>query len=129
MQISTSASTLRLRTWHRLFREFARKAGVEGPRRLENAARLRGGKIPESLLPAQRDFLRSLDLTATPEYRKERYELIAKGEERVGKLEERNAVVFKGLTEYHDQLAAKYYAASRRPWLPVEPDPPMPPTQ
>lgn len=29
--------------------------------------------------------------------------------------------------EYHKVMAEKYLRASRRPWLPVEPDPPAPP--
>ena len=41
--------------------------------------------------------------------------------------QERNAIVYQGLADYHGQLAAKYEKARRRPWLPVEPDPPMPP--
>lgn len=113
----------------KVFREQARKSELEARQKLGSAAQLRSGKIPESLLQIQKDFLRSLDRTATPEYRKLRYGMIADGEERVGKLQERNAMVYRGLTEYHEELAAKYDRAQRRPWLPVAPDPPMPPTQ
>ena len=30
------------------------------------------------------------------------------------------------LSGYHERLAEKYATAARRPWLPVEPDPPEP---
>jgi hypothetical protein len=112
-----------------LFGGIARKAEAEGPIRLRNAEELRAGRIPDAIMQAQKDFLRSLDKTATPEYRKYRYELIAAGEERLGKLDGQNAVIMRGLTQYHQQLSAKYRAAARRPWIPVAPDPPMPPTQ
>ena len=90
---------------------------------------MRGQDPREPLLPGQREFLRSLDQTATPEYRQARYNLIADGEERSGKIQALNEVVFKGLVAYHRKLAAKYDLARRRPWLPVEPDPPPPPSQ
>jgi hypothetical protein len=112
-----------------LFGEIATKAETGGPTRLRSAEELRAGRIPPGITQAQKNFLRSLNTTATPEYRKERYELIAAGEERLGRLDQHNAVIMRGLTEYHQQLAAKYRAAARRPWRPVEPDPPMPPTQ
>ncbi|MFO0887744.1 MAG: hypothetical protein U0790_01215 [Isosphaeraceae bacterium] len=112
-----------------LFGGIAKKAETEGPMRLRNAALLRQGIIPEGITQGQKDFLRSLDHDATPEYRTYRYGLIADGEERLGRLDEHNAVIMRGLTEYHRGLADKYAKAMERPWLPVEPDPPMPPTQ
>jgi hypothetical protein len=111
------------------FRGVVAKAEVEAPLRLGNAASLRAGGIPEGLTTEQKEFLRSLEGTATPEYRAYRYGLIADGEERVGKMQERNAVIFRGMVAYHEMLAAKYRTAARRPWLPVEPDPPMPATK
>lgn len=111
------------------FGKFRRKAEREGPIRLQSAALLRDGQIPDAITQGQKDFLRSLDKDATPEYRKYRYGLIADGEKRLGKLDEHNAVIMRGLSEYHRMLAEKYGMAARRPWLSVEPDPPMPPTQ
>jgi hypothetical protein len=96
---------------------------------LRAAALLRSGKIPETLHPSQKEYLRSLDGAATPEDRKSRYESIAETGEWSGKWDERNAVVYRRLTEYYEALAAKYDRASRRPLRPVAPDPPMPPTQ
>jgi hypothetical protein len=92
---------------------------------------LRAGKIPDSLHPDQVHFLRSLDLDpkVTPEFREYRRGLIMDYEEQKLTMQERNAVVFRGLVEYNRQLAAKYDRARWRPWLPVEPDPPMPPTR
>jgi hypothetical protein len=60
-------------------------------------------KIPDSLFPDRKDFLRSLDLDPV--------------------------VVLRGLVEHHEQLAAKFGRARWRPWPAVEPDPPWPPTQ
>lgn len=111
------------------FGAIATKAETEGPMRLRNAEELRAGTIAAGITQDQKDFLRSLEKTATPGYRKERFGLIADGEERLGRLDQHNAVIMRGLTEYYRQLAAKYRNAAGRPWLLVEPDPPMPPTQ
>jgi hypothetical protein len=113
----------------KIFREQVQKSAADSRFRLGNAAALREGKIPEGLLPIQKDFLRSLDQTATPDYRKYRYGLIMEGEERLGKMQERNVVVFEGLADYHEQLSEKYDRAQWRPWRPVAPDPPPPPNQ
>jgi hypothetical protein len=114
-----------------LFREQGKKSEAEASQKRDAVDQLRAGKNPDSLHPIQKDFLRSLELDpkVTPEYRKYRRGLITDGEERTGTMQERNAVVYRGLVEYNEQLAAKYNRARWRPWLPVEPDPPMPPTQ
>jgi len=39
----------------------------------------------------------------------------------------RQAAKFTLWANYHARMKAKYEAAARRPWLPVEPDPPEPP--
>ena len=44
-------------------------------------------------------------------------------------MQEQNVVVYRRLVEYNEKLAVKYDRARRKPWLPVEPDFPMPPTQ
>jgi hypothetical protein len=108
------------------FRDQARKSGVEARQRQENLATLRLGKIPEGLLQSQKDFLRSLDQTATPEYRAYRYGLIADGEEFHGTRQARNEVGIQGLSAYFERLAAKYDRARWRPWIPVADDPPIP---
>ena len=66
------------------------------------------------------------DKKVTPAYRKYRYDLIADGEERQGRMSETNAQMFTTLVDYHSKLAAKYKKAEQKPWLPVEPDPPPP---
>ncbi len=113
------------------FRPLAKKSEAEAIQRREAAKQLHAGKIPDSLMPGQIDFLRSLEVDpkVTPKYREYRRGLITAGEERLQTMQERNAIVFRGLVEYHQKLADKYDRARRRPWLPVEPDPPMPPTQ
>jgi hypothetical protein len=94
--------------------------------RRKNAEELREGRIPDGLLASQKDFLRSLDGTATEEYRKQRYGLIADGEERQADLAAGNVEIFSQTVEHFRKLADKYEKAAREPWLPVEPDPPMP---
>jgi len=112
-----------------VYRDVFQKLATDSKQRLESAAVLRTDKVSETLTQEQKDFLRSLDQKATPEYRKYRYGLIEESEESQGRMQEHNAVVVRGLAEYYEALAAKYDRARWRPWLPVEPDPPMPPTQ
>jgi hypothetical protein len=38
----------------------------------------------------------------------------------------KNAAKYTLRADYHARMKAKYQAAARRPWLPVEPDPPRP---
>ena len=126
LQKSVSADSMA-----KVYRVLLRRSADEASQKRQAVEQLRAGKIPESLLPGQRDFLRSLDVDPkiTPEYREYRRGLITDGAEQTRIRQERNAIVFQGLVDYHEQLAAKYEKARRRPWLPVEPDPPMPPTQ
>jgi hypothetical protein len=114
-----------------IFREQGVKSAEVVAQKRATIEGLRSGKIPDGLQPIQREFLRGLDLDPklTPVYRKERRDLIQAGEERIKAMMERNVVVYRELTAYHEQLAAKYDQARWHPWLPVEPDPPAPPTQ
>jgi hypothetical protein len=106
------------------------KAEEQARLKRESIEVLRSGKIPDNLNPGQKELLRSLDAdsTLTPKYREYRRGFITHGEELMRNMTERNIVVYRGLVEYNEQLAAKYERARWRPWLPVEPDPPMPPT-
>ena len=54
--------------------------------RAENATELRAGRIPDGLLPSQKDFLKGLEGNATEEYKKYRYGIIADGEQRQASL-------------------------------------------
>jgi hypothetical protein len=109
-----------------LFRGLALKGAAEAPVRRNNARELRAGKIPDKILEDQKTFLKSLETTATPEYRTYRYGLIADGEDLQGRMAEANLAEFGKLADYLDQLAAKYARAEKRPWEPVPPDPPRP---
>lgn len=110
------------------YRELGQKAEDDAALRRSNVGGLHAGKIPEGLLLGQRDFLRSLeeDSKVTPDHRKLRRDLITDGEEKSMIRQEQNADLFGRLAAYHDGLAAKYDRARWRPWLPVEPDPPVP---
>ncbi len=114
-----------------IYSKLGRKSELEARQKRGTVEQLRLGKIPNGLLPGQAEFLRSLDIdpNVTPEYRKYRRDLITEGEEQTRTRQERNAIVFGDVAEYHRRLAAKYDKARWRPWLPVEPDPPMPPSQ
>jgi len=94
--------------------------------RKKSAEELRAGRIPDGLLASQKEFLRSLDKTATEEYRKQRYGLIADGEERQAELAAGNVEIYGQIVDFYRAMADKYEKAAREPWLPVEPDPPMP---
>ncbi|MDR3617779.1 MAG: magnesium transporter [Paludisphaera borealis] len=94
--------------------------------RKRNAEELRAGRIPEGIDKSQKDFLRSLDQTATEEYKKYRYGLIADGEQRLAEIALSNVDVYSRIVDYFKKLAEKYEKARLEPWLPVEPDPPMP---
>jgi hypothetical protein len=112
-----------------VYRGAAAKYSAQVRQKLAAAAELRSGRIPDDLAPSQKAFLRSLDPRTTPELRKERYEQIATVEERGGKGLEPIVAHFRKFTAYHEALADKYDRARRRPWLPVEPDPPLTPAQ
>jgi hypothetical protein len=94
--------------------------------RRESYETLKGGKIPGGLEQGQKDFLRSLDRSATPEYRSFRYGLITEGEKWQWQLADWNVRNLRGLIDYHRNLALKYRKGMRRPWLPVSPDPAPP---
>jgi hypothetical protein len=112
----------------KVFRDFRLKPEADAKLKRENVAQLQAGKIPEGLHPGQVDFLRSLDLDpkVTPEFRKYRRGLIQEGEEQAGVRQKQAMAFLRRLVDYHEQLATKYDRARWRPWLPVEPDPPMP---
>jgi hypothetical protein len=96
--------------------------------RFRNAGRLREGAIPTDIMKSQQAFLKSLDtdLKVKPEYRKYRYNLIADGEDYLGRQAETAVKSLTASVNYFSQLAAKYEKAMHKPWLPVEPDPPRP---
>jgi hypothetical protein len=94
--------------------------------RKQNAEELRAGRIPDGLPASQKEFLRSLDKTATEEYRKQRYGLIADGEEFQAKIAADNVATYGQIVDFYRTMAEKYEKAAKQPWLPIEPDPPMP---
>jgi len=110
------------------FRELWLKTEADAKLTRENVAQLQAGKIPEGLHPGTVDFLRSLDHDpkVTSEFREYRRGLIQEGEENAGARQEQAIAFLRRLVEYHEQLTTKYDRALWRPWLPVEPDPPMP---
>ncbi len=116
------------RTLAEVFGEQAWKSESDVKLRRRNLEEFREGKVPDGLLPAQKDFLRDLDQDpkATPEYRKYRRKLIEDGEKLQLAPQEGNAVLFRKFAEHHGKLARKYDRARWHPWLPVEPDPPVP---
>ncbi|WP_154673906.1 hypothetical protein [Singulisphaera acidiphila] len=95
-------------------------------KRTDAAKELRAGRIPDRLLPSQKEFLKGLEGKSTEEYRQYRYGLIADGEDRQARLAAGNVVQCGVRVDYYKRLAAKYAKAAREPWMPVEPDPPMP---
>jgi hypothetical protein len=104
------------------------KSQAEVVVRFRNAARLREGAIPTDIMQSQQAFLKSLDAdeTVKPEYRKYRYNVMAEGEEYLGRQAETAVQSLTAKVDYFSQLAAKYEKAKQEPWLPVEPDPPRP---
>ena len=95
-------------------------------KRADDAKELRAGHIPDGLLPAQKTFLKGLEGNATEEYKKYRYGLIADGEDRQAGLATLNVAEFTPRIEIYKRLVEKYTKAAQEPWVPVEPDPPMP---
>jgi hypothetical protein len=78
-------------------------------------------------LPAsQKQFLKMLDRTASPQYRKEQYSLLADSEQEQADLAAENVRHWREAVDDYKARAEKYEKAARRPWLPVEPDPPEP---
>jgi hypothetical protein len=70
--------------------------------------------------------LKELEGKATDQYKQYRYGLIADGEDLQAKLASQNADQFTKLVQHYNQLAEKYTKAAKQPWLPVQPDPPLP---
>ncbi len=95
-------------------------------KRAENAKELRAGRIPDGLLPAQQAFLKGLEGNATEQYKQYRYGIMADGEDRLAQLAAQNLSECTPVLEWHRKLAEKYTKAAQKPWVPVEPDPPMP---
>ncbi|SIO43098.1 hypothetical protein SAMN05444166_4661 [Singulisphaera sp. GP187] len=95
-------------------------------KRADNAKELIAGRIPDGLDPSQKVFLKGLEGKSTESYKQYRYGLIADGENRQAGLAAKNLAEYGALVESHRKLAAKYAKAAREPWVPVEPDPPMP---
>jgi hypothetical protein len=99
---------------------------IADAKRSGNADELRAGRIPDGLDASQKVFLKSLDQTATEEYREYRYGLIADGEQRRAELGAENVKEYTRIVDYEKALAEKYAKAAQEPWLAVEPDPPRP---
>lgn len=91
-----------------------------------NVKELREGRIPKGLLHSQKDFLKSLDESASPEYRANRYGIMADGEGFQATQAKVSVDFLTQLIDYYEKLAKKYQKAIHEPWLPVEPDPPIP---
>jgi hypothetical protein len=119
------ANALNSRTLLDVFRNLLDKARAE-LKRADSAKELRAGRIPDGLLPSQKVFLKGLDGTATAEYKKYRYGLIADGEDLQARLATQNVAEFTPRIEIYKRLAEKYEKAAQEPWVRVEPDPPMP---
>ncbi len=90
------------------YETLARTSEAEASRKRESVKQLLSGKIPDSLLPGQQDFLRSLDADSTISQKDREYRrgLITQGEELVRNQQERSAVFFRNLVEYHKHLAS-----------------------
>lgn len=99
---------------------------VQQAGRAKNAEALRAGRIPDGLDRQQIAFLKSLDGKATEDYKKQRYALIANEEQRQADIGKSNVDVYGRIVDHYKAMAAKYAVAAERPWLPVEPDPPVP---
>ena len=121
------ASALNARTMLDVMQTLLDRARVD-LKRAESAKELRAGRIPDGLLPAQKEFLKGLDGSASEEYKKYRYGLIADGEDLRAGLATQNVAEFTPRVEIYKRLADKYEKAAQEPWVPVdvEPDPPMP---
>jgi hypothetical protein len=111
-----------------VFRDRAALCASDARLRLANVAELRAGKIPEGLFQSQANFLRSLENNPkiTPQNREYRRGLIVDSQVEQAARQQQTSDLFRRMAEYHEQLARKYDQARLRPWIPVEPDPPMP---
>jgi hypothetical protein len=96
---------------------------VEMRRRMKNAEELRRGRIPEELQEVNRTFLKSFDKTASDEYKKHRYSLMADSEEHQAKVAEEMIRTNERAANFWKTRADKYRKAAQEPWAPVGPDP------
>ena len=112
----------------KVYRELELKSEADAELRRANVAGLRAGEIPVGLLPTQRELLRSLEVDAkvTPASRQHLRQVITDLEAYHQTRQEKNVAYLRRLGAYYENLAAKYDRARLRPWLPVEPDPPVP---
>jgi hypothetical protein len=119
------ALSLNARSMIALPRSQSEKFLVEMRRRTKNAEELRSGRIPEELDEVSRDFLKSLDKTASDEFKKHRYPLMADSEEQQAKVAEDMYRTNDRVANYQQTRAEKYRKAAQEPWAPVGPDPPF----
>ena len=119
------AKALNARTLLDVFQNLLEKARAD-LKRADSAKELRAGRVPDGLLPAQKTFLKGLDGSASEEYKKYRYGLIADGEDRQAGLAAQNVAEFTPRIETYKKLVKKYTIAAQEPWVAVDPDPPMP---
>jgi hypothetical protein len=106
-----------------MFGSQSEKSLAEMHRRMKNAEELRHGRIPDELQEVNRAFLKSLDKTASDEYKKRRYSLMADSEEQQAKVAEEMFRTNERAANYQKTRADKYRKAAQEPWAPVGPDP------
>jgi hypothetical protein len=106
-----------------MFRRQSEKFLVDMGRRIKNAEELRRGRIPEELEEVNRAFLKSFDKTASEEFKKHRYSLMADSEERQAKVAEEMFRTNDRAANDQKTRADRYRKAAQEPWTPVEPDP------
>jgi hypothetical protein len=106
-----------------MFISKSEKCLVDMGRRMKNAEELRRGRIPEELDEVHRAFLKSFDKTASDEFKKHRYSLMADSEEQQAKVAEEMFRTNDRAANDQKTRADKYRKAAQEPWAPVEPDP------
>jgi hypothetical protein len=109
-----------------LFRSQSEKYLADMRRRMKNVDELRDGRIPEELQDSDRAFLKSLDTSASSEFKKHRYSLMADLEEHQAKMAEEMFRTNDRAANDQKIRADKYRKAAQEPWTPVEPDPVIP---
>jgi hypothetical protein len=105
-----------------MFGSQSEKSLAEMHRRMKNAEELRHGRIPDELQEVNRAFLKSFDKTASDEYKKRRYSLMADSEEHQAKMAEEMFRTNEQAANYQKTRADKYRKAAQEPWAPVGPD-------
>jgi hypothetical protein len=106
-----------------MFGSQSEKSLAEMHRRMKNAEELRHGRIPDELQEVNRALLKSLEKTASDEYKKRRYSLMADSEEQQAKVAEEMFRTNERAANYQKTRADKYRKAAQEPWAPVGPDP------